>query len=126
MALSSLIERFELREEDCEKKMSDKQLDKIALSYCRKWELLCSQLEMEEIVEHDIKKSQSLITEEEKRRDFLFKWKNVKGSAATAKALISALLGINSVNDAEGVCQLLKGWSKVATEQGEAKSGVYQ
>ena len=122
MALSSLIERFELSEEDCEKKMSDKQLDEIALSYCREWEPLRSELEMKEIVEHDIKKN--FTTEEGRRRNFLLKWKNVKGSAATAKALIIALLGIKSVDDAEGVCQLLKGWSKATTEQGGAKSGT--
>ena len=116
------MEHFQLREEDCERKLSDKQLDEIALSYCGKWEPLRSQLEMEEIIERDIKNS--FATEDGRRRNFLLKWKSVKGSAATAKALISALLKIKSVDDAEGVCQLLKDWHKEQEEANSHSTGV--
>ena len=39
---------------------------------------------------------------------FFSKWKEAKGSGATYRALISALLKIKCVEDAEGVCELLK------------------
>ncbi len=45
--------------------------------------------------------------EKEKRHTFLIKWRDVKGSEATYRNLIQALLTIESVEDAEEVCKLL-------------------
>ena len=104
----SLMEHYSLNEQDCSKQFQDKLLDKIADTYCREWRKLRSQFEMPSIVEHDI--DHSATDEENKRRDFLLKWKRVKGSAATPKALINALLEIKCRDDAEGVCQLLQQW----------------
>ena len=50
--------------------------------------------------------------EDEKRATFFAKWKEAKGSDATYKALISALLEIGCAEDAECVCKLLKPASK--------------
>ncbi len=44
--------------------------------------------------------------EKEKRHTFLIKWREVKGSEATYRNLIQALT-IESVEDAEEVCELL-------------------
>ena len=44
--------------------------------------------------------------EDEKRRNFFFKWRDTKGSGATYKTLISALLEIDCREDAENVCKL--------------------
>ena len=54
----------------------------------------------------DIEKSKA--DEREKRHNFLRQWKRMKGSVATYKNLVSALLEINSIEDAEKVCIILK------------------
>ena len=43
-----------------------------------------------------------------KRHRFLKRWKEIKGSAATYAQLIEALLQIDSAQDAEKVCAVLK------------------
>lgn len=105
MSLSCLLKRFQLKEEDLKKQITDKHLDEISCTCCRKWKLLRSRIEMEEIVEHDIEKGPG--DEEDKRRKFLRKWKNTKGSGATYEVLITALLEIKCVEDAECICKLL-------------------
>jgi len=45
--------------------------------------------------------------EEERRHNFLLKWREEKGSSATYKALIDALLAIGCRDDAEEVLRLL-------------------
>ena len=59
---------------------------------------------MERIVADDIDRKS---VEDEKRRDFLLKWTEEKGSKATYKVLISALLKIKCDKEAEGVCKLI-------------------
>ena len=105
-SVSSLAEHFQLKEGDLAVQISDRQLDEISRSYCRQWKTLRSELGMERIVENDIDRNST--DEEKKRRDLLYKWKEVMGSAATPKALIGALLEIKCREDAEGVCKLLQ------------------
>ncbi len=50
-------------------------------------------------------------SEREKRQSFFKEWKQRKGSNATYKALVSALLKINHRDDAEYLCRLLQGTS---------------
>ena len=89
-----LLKHYQLKEEDLKKQITDKHLDEISCTCCRKWKSLRSHMEMKEIVEHDIEKGPG--PEKKKRRDFLKKWKNTKGSAATYRVLIIALfLGSN-------------------------------
>ncbi len=61
---------------------------------------------MEKIVADDI--ACSFTTEEERRFEFFSEWKKRRGSEATYKSLICALLAIKSREDAEGVCKLLQ------------------
>ena len=117
-SVSSLFSHHQVKEEDADKQVSDKHLDEISRTCCRKWKSLRPHLEMEEIVEHNIGRGPG--DEEEKRRSFFFQWKDVMGSAATYKMLICALLKINCREDAECVCKLL------AQSQGSQETGEHE
>jgi hypothetical protein len=105
--VGSLLDYYQLKEGTCNQQVTDKHLCEIASSYCRQWRTLRAKLGLKNIVEHDI--DYSIPGDEEGRRHAFFdKWKLVKGSAATYKILISALLEIKCRDDAEGVCRLLK------------------
>ncbi len=91
-----LMERYGLTEQDCNKEISDLHLDSISRSCCTggAWKGLATHiLETESVraadVVSDIERKQ--ISDEEKRRDFFYHWKQMKGSDATYKALITAL-----------------------------------
>ena len=108
--LALLLNHFHLREEDCNQKISDEHLRDISsASYCSKWKELPSCLALETHYVDDIERDYP--KEEEKRYRFLLGWRERKGFEATYKALIEALLKIKHRNDAEGVCELLKGAS---------------
>ena len=85
--------------------VSDLHLEVISRSYCTKWKSLPAHLEMKEVVVNDIDRING--DEQEKRHAFLKKWKAVKGSEATYKKLINALLAIECREEAEGVRELL-------------------
>ena len=105
--VSALLECYQLGEEVCNQQMTDRHLGEIASSYCRRWRTLRAELGLKSIVEHDIDCSNPG-DEEGKRNAFFDKWKLMKGSTATYKVLISALLEIECRDDAEGVCKVLK------------------
>ena len=73
--LPSAFSLHQVKEEDANKQVTDKHLDEISRTCCRKWKSLRPHLEMEEIVEHNISKGPG--DEEEKRRSFFFQWKDV-------------------------------------------------
>ena len=104
VTLSSLMKKYQLKEEDLDKQVTDEHLDDIASSHCTKWRSLPSRLGMESIVVNDI--IHTFTKEEDRRNAFFYKWKDIKGSAATYRKLIEALLGIKCREDAEGVCKL--------------------
>jgi hypothetical protein len=104
--LSSLLEHHQLQVRECNRPISTKHLDDLALSHCREWRKLPSRLEMDDIVVHDV--DMEPIKEDRKRRAFFLKWKEIKGSEATYKKLIVALLAIRCRGDADGVCQMLR------------------
>lgn len=86
--------------------ISDDHLREIAKSSCKEWKQLPALLGLDSIVADDIGKLQ--LSEYEKRHAFLQEWKRCKGSKATYKQLVAALLGIENRDDAEKVCKLLK------------------
>ena len=107
VAVSDLLGYYQLGEDVCNQQVTDRHLDEIASSYCRRWKSLRAELGLKAIVEHDI--DHSIPGDEEGKRHALFsKWKLMKGSSATYKELISALLRIKCRDDAEGVCKVLK------------------
>ena len=101
-----LIKKHKLSVEDCDKKVSGAHLEIISRSSCKHWERLPSHLEMNDIVVSDVRRTQ--IDEEGKRLEFLRKWREQKGSKATYKQLVLALLKIECRDDAEKVCEILK------------------
>ena len=101
-----LIKKHKLSVEDCDKKVSGAHLEIISRSSCKHWERLPSHLEMNDIVVSDVRRTQ--IDEEGKRLEFLRKWREQKGSKATYKQLVLALLKIECRDDAEKVCEIIK------------------
>ena len=112
VTMRSLLKLYELKEEDCNQQISSLHLNEISLNYCQKWRFLPARLNLKDIVADDI--SRGLGNEEDKRHAFFLKWKQVKGSDATYRRLIGALLEIKCRQDAEAVCRLLQE-SKSAT-----------
>lgn len=102
--LADLYNTYGLTDEDCDKKVSDRHLEKISRSLCKEWKRLYPYLGMTRIEVDDIVCKQD--EESVKRHAFFLKWKE-KGSKATYKALLGALLEINSREDSEGICKLL-------------------
>ena len=113
VSLHSLLEHYQLKEEDYNRPISDQHLDEISHSFCRQWRSLRPQLGIESIVEHDIDHGSS--DEKAKRRSFFYEWKHLQGSAATYKRLIRALLKIGCREDAESICQLV--WQSLDTPE---------
>lgn len=101
-----LLKQYELSHRSTKKPVSDVHLELISRSYCEQWKSLPPYLKLESTMAKDIDRSPK--NEREKRHDFLFEWKETKGSAATYKQLITALLQIKRRQDAEKVCELLK------------------
>ena len=102
---TSLIANYGLGD-DVNDQIKDNHVEMISRSYCGKWKRLPSYLNMESVIVDDI--DYLAIDEDEKRLKFLSTWKTTKGSDATYEKLISALLKIERVNDAEGVCRILQ------------------
>lgn len=89
---SSLLNRYNLGEEDCNRKVTDVHIEKISRSFCRKWRSLPSHLELDDIVVCDVERDSA--SEKDKRNKFFTEWKEAKGSDATYTKLITALLVI--------------------------------
>jgi hypothetical protein len=121
--LEELLKHFRLSEEVSSQQVSDIHIKEISQAYCGKWRLLAPYLGMKTIDAKDIDRGPG--DEEEKRSDFLNKWKDAKGSNATYKVLIGALLDTRYRNDAEGVCKILQAASSLtAGELGRWKRSI--
>ena len=103
----SLMEEFGLSEQHYNQVVSDVHVNAISSSYCEKWRLLHSHLQLEKIVVSDSDRNH--IHEVDKRTTFFSEWKERKGSEATYRRLVSALLKTDRRQDAEGVCRILAG-----------------
>ena len=101
-----LMSQYRLTERQYNKQVSDIHLEKLSRSGCKQWKSLPPHLKLEAIVAEDIDKSQK--GEREKRHEFLLTWKDMEGSGATYKQLITALLKIKCRQDAEKLCEMLK------------------
>ena len=99
--ISTLCAHFELVDHDLDKEISDLHLDEIAQARCTYWKSLPSRLGLQDV---DIDKDFS--KEFDKRREFFQQWKQKKGSEATYRSLVRALLDIKQRHDAEYVCKL--------------------
>ena len=103
--ISTLCANFELSCQELDKVISDLHLDKIAQTRCTYWQSLPSRLGLPDIIANDIDKDFS--KELDKRREFFHQWKQIKGSEATYRNLVKALLDFSKRLDAEYVLKLL-------------------
>jgi len=104
--VDSLVDKYCLRREALLWQIDDKHIEKIARFYCAKWKSLIPHLKMNAIKAKDIDRQYT--EEEEKRRELLFKWREMYGHNATYEVLIEALLEIECLHDAEGICKLVQ------------------
>ena len=102
--VSSICAHYGVNQEDLNKEISDLHLAKIVQSRCTRWRSLPSHLELETNLLSDI--DRDFPKEVEKRSEFFDQWKRQKGSEATYKRLMQALLDVKERHDAEYVCQL--------------------
>lgn len=100
-----MMRQYGLSDEDCSREISDAHVDEISRHYCEKWRSLYPHLHLNKIIVTDMERGHS--TEEARRSGFILKWKAMKGSEATYRMLVCALLKIQERQDAEGVCKLL-------------------
>ena len=109
-SISTLMDNYELTEEDCMRKVSDTDIGKIARSLHGKWKSqLPPLLGMDAIVVTNILEVPGHnMSEEDRRVAFFNEWKQQKGSDACYKILISSLLEVKRREDAESVCMILK------------------
>lgn len=97
--------QFSLSDRDWDKKISDVHADKISRLYCEKWRSLYPYLKLDKIVVADTERNYG--AEGERRKCFITNWRKTKGSKATYKVLVYALLTIDQRLDAENICRLL-------------------
>lgn len=101
------MKKFGVLKEHYNKEISDTHVDVLSRSHCKKWRPLHSYLELEEIVVSDIDRDCRHVEEADKRNAFFREWKRRKGSEATYRKLVYALLKTECRKDAENVCKLL-------------------
>ena len=90
----------------CGKKVTEQHVLDISQKTCKKWKDLRVFLKMSENSVSDIEREAG--GESDKRKSFFDRWKQEKGSDATYKALLDALLKIECREDAEYICELLQ------------------
>ena len=88
-------------------KVCDKDIEKIASKYLTEWEKLRPHLGLTKAQETQICKS-SPGDYEKQKRDFLYKWKEVKGSEATYGALKAAAEATDNKLLADNVTAMLR------------------
>lgn len=118
--LKSTLQLFQLslNDDSIMLPVSHSHLQDISKSHCLKWRYLPVALEMKnpKAIVNDIERGGK--PESEMRADFFSEWQSEKGSDASYKWLINALLEINCKGDAEHVCALVK-------EQMKSSQGIY-
>ena len=104
--LDSLLVTHGVAREDSDKQIGDKDIDKISQSCGFPYGRLSSYLGMKQVCAQDAKQDGK--SEPDRRAGLLEGWKQLKGSDATYRALIAALLEMERRDDAEVICKLLK------------------
>lgn len=102
-SFSSLLEQYQLTEEECSRRVSRRHLE--FSTWCQ-WRDLPPYLEMDAFIAEDI--DHRPINEDDKRCAFFVKWRDVKGSGATYGKLITSLLKIRGWEYAERLCEMLQ------------------
>ena len=120
-----LIARYHLTEEDVNKQITDEHIEVLSRKICGRgqWKSLPAHLGLATITAEDI--DCGSVDPREKRHQFFLAWKQKKGSEATYKRLITALLKIECTQDAESVCETTKG-EQQQQQQGKQLQGKRQ
>lgn len=108
-SLRRLVKQYNLTELELSRQVSDQHIEKFSRSHGSSWKSIPSHLGLKTIIAEDIDHSPK--SEPEKRHAFFSTWKHVQGSFATYKALINALLVIESRQDAESVCEMVQDYA---------------
>lgn len=99
LALSNLFQKYSLKPENYEKKISEAHLPEISSKLCENWRLLQPHFK--------VFVTDTFTTEKEKKRYFFQSWMKHYGSNASYLTLISDLLKAGIEEDAESICTLL-------------------
>ena len=102
--ISTLCAQFGVAYHNLDEVISDLHLDEIGLSRCTYWRSLPTRLGLSNVVAKDI--GRDFQKEYERRCEFFQQWKQEKGSEATYRSLVRALLDTKQRLDAEYVCKL--------------------
>lgn len=100
--------------------VSELHLEKISRLYSIAWRKLSPYLELKSLVAADIDRRHT--DEAGKRREFLQRWKMIRGADATYENLVRALLEVGHRGDASDVCKLMQ---DSASESGAQTSNPY-
>ena len=106
-ALQQVLEEYNLSDEDVRRTLSDLLLEKVSTLYFD-LKALPAYLELESGVVEDIERDPRLLEEPERRREFLKKWRTIRGAGATYRRLVGALLHMRNRDAAETVCKFVK------------------
>ena len=86
--------------------VSDQDLSKISAKYLRKWEKLSPELKLAPQQETEIK--ETFRDYDDQKREALRKWREIKGNAATYRALITAATAISNMELVDNVKAMLR------------------
>ncbi len=106
ITVNDLMKYYGLTEKDCNCEITKVHFEDMSRTLVKDWGSLPSRVGMPSISKSDI--DRDFKTEKERRLAFFSQWKEISGCEVTYRRLISALLDINSRDDAEGVCKLLQ------------------
>ena len=105
------------------KKVSDVHILDLSMKHCKKWRSLPAFLDMDQISVSDLQYAMG--SESDKRKLFLEKWQQEKGSDATYRVLMAALLSVQCRDEAEYICNvLLKGDGTPGTTSTHSTNGA--
>ena len=113
VTVDSLISKYHISRDACNKRVSDLHIIDISLKHCRKWRDLPNYLGIDKIAVSDLEYAPG--SESDKRTQFFNRWQQEKGRDATYRSLLAALLKVQSREDdaesredVEFICTLLK------------------
>ncbi len=120
--VDSLMQKFGVSAAACDSKVTEVHLQEISQNHCSKWRDLPTPLGLSKMAVNDLEYKPG--GEGGKRKAFLETWQQQMGGDATYRALITALLNVQSRDDAESVCKLLQGAPAHPAPQTQATNGA--
>ena len=107
ITVPKLMAQYGISDAACDATVTELHMMEIIKKYGSRWKEMYMYLDIDKITVSDLKYAPG--DEEDKRQCFFGIWKQQKGNDATYRALLTALLGVTSRDDAECVCKLMQG-----------------